>query len=259
MTAAASDPRQPAPRSGRRWLRWPAIGLTAVLVIVVALVALLQLPPVATLVVRKLLTLAPLNPGNRLEVGRVSGNFLRGLTLEDLRLHQSRHEGSRELARIERLRVAYHLPSLRPPNTRLDELEIAGGSIATHRQGDRWDLAEVMRKSSDTTGGGGFAIGRLEVRDLAVAAELSPDSVAHARIQELAASNLRLGTTALASIDRLQLAVQPPGSNRWLSASTRGQVDAEEVRFDPVRLSSEASEVTGRVVLPRSFRDASQI
>src|SRR6476469_1080968 len=165
MTQPEIDLRQPTPRPGRRWLRRIGIVLTAALVIVVALVALLQLPPVATLVVRKLLTLAPLNPGNRLEVGRVSGNFLRGLTLEDLRLRQ----GNRELARIERLRVGYELPRLRPPNSRLDELEIAGGSIAARRQGDRWDLVEVMRKSSDTTGGGGFAIGRLEVRDLAVA------------------------------------------------------------------------------------------
>src|SRR5262249_50094426 len=159
----------PSPRPRRRWLRRVGIGLTAVLVIVVALVALLQLPPVATLVVRKLLTLAPLNPGNRLEVGRVSGNFLHGLTLENLRLRQS----GRELARIDRLRVGYRLPSVRPPESRLDELEIVGGSIAAHRQGDRWDLLDVMRKASDTTGGGGFTIGRLEVRDVAVAAELS--------------------------------------------------------------------------------------
>jgi translocation and assembly module TamB len=259
MTAAVTDPRQTIPRPGRRWLRRLGIGLTALLVIVVALVGLLQLPPVATALVRKLLTLAPLNPGNRLEVGRVSGNFLHGLTLENLRLRRSGSSDSAELARIERLRVAYHLPGLRPPETRLDELEIVGGSVAAHRQGDRWDLAEVMRKSSDTTGGGGFAIGRLEVRDLAVAAVLSPDSVVHARIQELTASDLRLGDTAIATIDRLQLAVQPPGSNRWLAASTRGRVTTNEVRFDPLRLSSEASEITGRVVLPRSFRDAHEI
>ena len=259
MTAAVTDHRQTTPRPGRRWLRRLGIGLTAVLVIVVALIALLQLPPVATLAVRKLLTLAPLNPGNRLEVGRVSGNFLHGLTLENLRLRRSASDSSRDLARIQRLRVAYHLPDLRPPGTRLDELEIVGGLIATHRQGDRWDLAEVMRKSSDTTGGGGFAIGRLEVRDVAVAAELSPDSVVHARIQELTAHDIRLGDTALASIDRLQLAVQPPASDRWLAASTQGRVTADEIRFDPLRLSSEASEVTGRVVLPRSFRDAREI
>ena len=169
MTAPETAPRQTSPHRGRRWLRRAGIGLTAVLVIVVALVGLLQLPPVATLAVRKLLTLAPLNPGNRLEVGRVSGNFLGGLTLEDLRLHQD----GRELAHIDRLAVRYRLPQLRPPNSRLDELEILGGSISAHRRGDRWDLLDVMRKASDTTGGGGFAIGRLLVRDVAVAAELS--------------------------------------------------------------------------------------
>jgi len=249
MTQPEIDLRQPTPRPGPRWLRRIGIALTAVLVIVVALVALLQLPPVATLVVRKLLTLAPLNPGNRLEVGRVSGNFLHGLTLEDLRLRQD----GRELARIERLTVGYHPARLRPPDTRLDELEIVGGAIATRKLGNRWDLVEVMRKSSDTTGGGGFAIDRMLVRDVAVAAELEPDSVAHARLQELAVRDLRVGDTALATIDRLQLAVQPPTSGRWLALTTRGQLTHDEIRFDPVRLSSEASEVTGHVVLPRTF------
>src|SRR6476659_9077145 len=120
MTAPETAPQQTGFPRARRWLRRAAIGLTAVLVIVVALVGLLQLPPVATLTVRKLLTLAPLNPGNRLEVGRVSGNFLGGLTIEDVRLHKD----GPELANIDRLAVRYRVPRLRPPDTRLDELEI---------------------------------------------------------------------------------------------------------------------------------------
>jgi len=75
--------------ASRRGLRRLGMGATGLLTVVVVLVGLLQLPPVATAVVRKLLTLAPLNPGNRLEVGRVSGNFFGELTLEDLRLRQS--------------------------------------------------------------------------------------------------------------------------------------------------------------------------
>jgi translocation and assembly module TamB len=255
MTAPETAPQQTSPQRARRWLRRAGIGLTAVLVIVVALVGLLQLPPVATIAVRKLLTLAPLNPGNRLEVGRVSGNFFGGLTLEDLRLQQD----GRELARIDRLAVRYRLPQLRPPDTRLDQLEIIGGSISAHRRGDRWDLPDVMRKASDTTGGGGFAIGRLLMRDVAVAAEFSPDSVAHARVQELAARDLRLGKTALAAIDRLQLAVQPPASERWIGVSTRGSVTADELRLDPVRIYSEASQLSGHIVLPRGFQDARQV
>src|SRR3954469_1053660 len=169
-------------RRPRRWLRRVGIGLTAPLVLVVAPVALLQLPPVATLVVRKLLTRAPLNPGSRLEVARVSGDFLHGLVLEDLRLHQD----GRELARINRLTVGYHLPRLRAPASRLDSLTITGASITTQRRGGHWDLMDVLRKSADTTGGGsGFAIDRLVVRDVVIAAQLAPDSVAHARVQEL--------------------------------------------------------------------------
>jgi translocation and assembly module TamB len=221
------------------------------LVIVVALVGLLQLPPVATAVVRKLLTLAPLNPGNRLEVGRVSGNFLRGLTLEDVRLRQA----NRTLADIRRLEVGYRLPQLRPPVSRLDELDISGGRIVARRQGDRWDLLEVLRKSSDTTGGGGFGIARVHVRDVGVAAESAPDSVTHLQLQELVAHDLSVGDTTLVGIDALHLAVQPPGSGRWLAVSTRGAVTSDEIRLDPLRIHTESSDVSGRVVLPRSFRE----
>src|SRR6478672_4584297 len=107
MTAPDTDSRPTSPRPPRRWRRRVAIGLTALLVIVVTLVGLLQLPPVATFAV-----------GNGLDVGHVTGNFLRGLTLQDVRLRQD----GRELARIERLTVGYHLPRLRPPTTRLDSL-----------------------------------------------------------------------------------------------------------------------------------------
>ncbi|MEP7175239.1 MAG: translocation/assembly module TamB domain-containing protein [Gemmatimonadales bacterium] len=220
--------------------------------LVVALVALLQLPPVATAVVRNLLPLAPLNPGNRLEVGRVSGGFFSGLTLEGLRLHQ----GEQELAHIERLRVAYHLARVLPPTTRLDLLEVEGARISAHRTGETWDLMEVLRASSDTTGGGAFAIGRLEVRDVMVTAQLAPDSVAHLRIDGFAGRDLILGHTALMAIDSLRLAIQPPASERWIALTTRGAVTADEIRLDPLRLHSESSDLTGRVVLPRSFAEA---
>ena len=192
---------------------------------VAALVALLQLPPVATVVVRKLLTFAPFNPGNRLEVGRVSGNFLRGLTLEDVRLRQD----GRELAYLRRLTVGYHLPR---------------------------DLLDVLRKSADTTGGGGFAIARLSVRDVSVSAQLAPDSVAHVRVQEFLARDLGVGETTVVQIDALELGIQPPRSSRWLGLAARGGVTASEIRLDPLRVHTESSELTGRLVLPRSFRDA---
>src|SRR5439155_4274521 len=141
----------------RRWLRRMGFAVVVLISLVAALVVLLQLPPVATWVVRKLLTLAPLNPGNRLEVGQVSGNFFGGLTFEDVRLRQ----GGRELAYAPRLRAAYHLSGLLAAVKRLDEVELDGARITARRQGGRWDLVDVMRKSSDTTGGGGFAVGRL--------------------------------------------------------------------------------------------------
>jgi autotransporter translocation and assembly factor TamB len=242
------------PARPRRWLRRLGWVGTALLVIVVTAVALLQLPPVATLAVRRLVTLAPFNPGNRLEVGRVSGNFLRGLTLENVLLRQN----DRILARVGRLRVGYRLPDLRPPDTRLEELSVESGSVTARRQGDSWDVLEVLRRSADTTGSGGsFAIDRLRAHDVSVAAELAPDSVAHLQLQALAARNLALGDTAVVALDTVRLAIQPPASARWLAVSTRGGVTSRDIRLDQLRLHTETSEVTGRVVLPRSWRGSS--
>lgn len=256
MTAAEPGLPESPPRPAHRWLRWLGMGLTGLLVIVVALVALLQLPPVATYAVRKLLTLAPLNPGNRLEVGRVSGNFLRGLTLENVSLHQD----GRQLARLDRVRVAYRLPALLGPIITLDELAVDGGTVAARRQGQRWDLLDVLRKSADTTSrGGGLIIDRLHVGDLAIAARFAPDSVARVQLATLAARRLSLGDTTTVALDTVQLAAQPPASSRWLAVATRGGVTAQEVRLDPLRIHTEASQVTGRVVVPRDLTESRQL
>ena len=248
MTTSESPPL-------KRWLRRAGIGGTTILIAVVALVALLQLPPVATAVVRKLLTLAPLNPGNRLEVGRVSGNFFGDLTLEDLRLRQA----GRELAFVRRVHLGYRLPRIRPPVSRFDEIDVREARVTTRRQGGQWDLQQVLRQSSDTTGGGGFSIGRLRVRHASVSAALSPDSVVGLNVVEFAAHDLAVGDTARVAIDELDLAVRPPASPRWFSLETRGGVTADEIRLDPFRMHTETSTLSGRVVLPRRLDDARQV
>ncbi len=237
------------------WLRRLGIAGTALLTIVVTMVALLQLPPVATAVVRKLLPLAPLNPGNRLFVGRVSGNPFGELTLQAVRLVQS----GRELAYIERLRVEYHLPALFATVRRLDELDVDGARLKARRGAEGWDLVQVLRKSSDTTGGGGFAVGRLRVKDGALAATLSPDSVARVRVIDLAGRQLVFERTTLVTIDSLSLALQPPASGRWFAVATRGAVTADEIRLDPLRIQTELSRLTGHAVVPRRFDDAREV
>ncbi len=255
MPHAESASQGTTSRPSRRWLRRVGVGVVVLVALLAALVLLLQLPPVATPVVRELLALAPLNPGNRLEVGRVSGNFFSGLTFEDVRLRQS----GRELAYVPRLRVAYHLSGLLAAVKRVDEIELDGARITARRQGGRWDLAEVMRKSADTTRGGGFAVGRLQVRDAGVAAALSADSIARVRGFDLTARDLHLGDTALASIESLSFAVQPPGSQRWLAVETRGGLTAEEIRLDPLRIHTELSQLSGRAVVPRSFAETRSV
>jgi translocation and assembly module TamB len=237
------------------WLRRLGIAGTALLTIVVAIVGLLQLPPVATAVVRKLLPLAPLNPGNRLYVGRVSGNPFGELTLEAVRLVQS----GRELAYIERLRVQYRLPALLATVRRFEELDVDGARIKARRGANGWDLVEVLRKSSDTTGGGGFAVGRLRVKDAALAATLSPDSVARVRVLDLAGRELVVARTTLLRIDALGLALQPPASGRWFAVTTRGVVTADEIRLDPLRVQTELSRLSGHAVVPRRFDDAREV
>src|SRR5688500_4395427 len=85
----------------RRLGRVLAVGGIAILAIVVAVVALLQVPPVATWAVNRLVTFVPLSPGYALEVGGVGGNWLTQLRLRGLVLRQ----GRRELARIDQLGV----------------------------------------------------------------------------------------------------------------------------------------------------------
>src|SRR5512132_3508715 len=106
----------------RRWTRLLAKSGTTVLTLVVTLLALLQLPPVATWAMRRLITVVPLNPGYRLQVGRVSGDWLHRLALEDVRLIWK----GRELARLHRLDLGYDLRDLRGSVTRLRELPVNG-------------------------------------------------------------------------------------------------------------------------------------
>src|SRR5688500_5415735 len=96
-------------RAARRWTRRLAATGIILLTLVVGVLALLQLPPVATWVVRRLVTVIPLNPGYRLEVGRVSGDWLHRLALDEVRLIRN----DREMARVDRLKVGYDLRHLR--------------------------------------------------------------------------------------------------------------------------------------------------
>src|SRR3954463_8706496 len=93
----------------RRWIRLLAIIATTVLTLVVTLLALLQLPPVASWVARRLITVVPLNPGYQLQVGRVSGDWLHRLALENVRLMWQR----RELAGMEPPAVGFDLSEQR--------------------------------------------------------------------------------------------------------------------------------------------------
>src|SRR5687768_12483566 len=150
----------------------------SILTLVVVIVALLQVPPVATWAANRLFGLVPLNSGYHLDVGRVGGNWVTGLRLERLRLGR----GSRDLALIERVRVAYDPRHLRGPDRRLRELVIEGGTVVATRDRNGWDIANAIRTSGDTSStGGDFIVDRLTVRRVDVAARLAADSTVRIR------------------------------------------------------------------------------
>ncbi|HET6798539.1 MAG TPA: hypothetical protein VFH40_15395, partial [Gemmatimonadales bacterium] len=242
------------PHPERRWTRLLAIAGTSVLTLVVAVLALLQLPPVATWVMRQLVTLVPLSPGYRLEVARVSGDWIHRLVLGDVRLL----EQDRELARIDRLQVGYDLRRVRGAVTRLNQVSIDGAQAVARRQGDFWDLARALKSSADTSGPrgqGGLVVDRVDLRDVQLAVELSPDSLARVRGLDLRARDLVLGQQMLVTIDQLNAGISPPGTTQWFALATRGAVTAAEYHFDPVRIQTEETRINGRAVLPRDLQN----
>jgi autotransporter translocation and assembly factor TamB len=239
-------------RAVRRWTRPLATTGIVLLSLLVGILALLQLPPVATWVVRRLVTIVPLNPGYHLEVGRVSGDWLHRLGLDEVRLVRN----DRELARVDRLKVGYDLRHLRGAEPRLRELTVEGARAVARREGDGWDLPNALRRSADTTGsGGGFTLERLNLRDVELVAELTPDSALRVRGLNLHARDLVIGPQMLLRVDQLNAAVAPPGSGRWFAVTTRGEVTRGEFRFNPVRIQTEQTDVVGRVLLPRNLDD----
>jgi hypothetical protein len=240
-------------RAERRWTRRLAATGIILLTLLVGVLALLQLPPVATWMVRRLVTVIPLNPGYRLKVGRVSGDWLHRLALDEVRLVRN----NRELARVDRLKVEYDLRHLRGVKRRLRELTVEGARAIARREGDSWDLADALRRSADTTRSGGeFTLEQLDLRDVELVAELAPDSALRVRGLNLHARDLVIGTQVLVRVDQLNAAVAPPGSGRWFAVATRGAVTGDEFRFNPVRIQTEQTDVAGWVVLPRSLDDA---
>ena len=240
-----------------RWARRLLVALAGVVLLAVALLLLLQVPPVATWAGRRLAGLAPLAPGSTLDIGRVSGSWIGGLALEDVVLSR---EG-RRLATIRSLRADYDLGELLAADRRLDELVVEGARIHTRRENGRWDLAEAFETAADTTAGGGtFAIGRLVLRDVSAVAELTPDSVARVEALELRARDLVLGDPPTVVFDTLTARLSPPTTPHvWLTLAARGAATPDLYRLDTLRLDGERSRIAGRAILPRDLADESAV
>ncbi|HEY9506583.1 MAG TPA: translocation/assembly module TamB domain-containing protein [Gemmatimonadales bacterium] len=235
----------------RRLGRVLAFGGIAILTLAIAVVALLQVPAVATWALNRLVTLVPLSPGYSLAIGRVGGNWLTNLRLRGVVL---RH-GGRELARIEHLGARYSPLQLRGPDRRLYELTLDGAAVAAHRGPDGWDIAGAIRSSGDTAAAGGdFLVDHLTIRRVDVAAHLAPDSIARVKDLALSGRNLVIGDTLLVALDSIGAEIAPPGEPAlWFRLAAAGAATSEVFRLDPLRISSHRSDISGHAVIPRSF------
>jgi autotransporter translocation and assembly factor TamB len=239
-----------------RWLRWLRNAGLGLLVLVVAIVGALQLPPVATWLTRRLLAYAPLNPGYALKVDRVSGNLFSHLQFDDLRLVRA----GRELAAVNRLDVRYQLRRFLSGETRLQELTASGVRARAQREDGSWDLANVLRQSRDTSAGGPpMVVERLAVSDADIEARFAPDSVARVRRLLLRGHDLVAGRRLTMTLDTVAAALAPPAdSTVWFQLSARGAALSDELRLDPIRIRTTRSEIAARAVIPRSFDDPRQ-
>lgn len=237
----------------RRWPRVLGVVGLSLFVLLIAVVALLQVPAVATWTARKLVGLAPLNPGYRLTLGRADGNWLTHLRLTGVRLVQD----DRTLAYIEQLRVRYNPLHLLGSDVRLGSLEVTGARISARRENGEWDLAGAFGDGSDTTEGGGtFALGRLTVEDFQAEAMLAPDSVVRVRDLLVRARNLMTGSRMVGLIDTVDATVIPAGeSPPPIRMAASGSMGQEVYTLDPLRIRSSRSTVSGRLVIPRNFDD----
>jgi autotransporter translocation and assembly factor TamB len=235
----------------RRLGRVLAFGGIAILAVVIAVLAVLQVSPVATWAVNRLVTFVPLSPGYSLAIGGVSGNWLTNLQLRGVVLRR----GSRELARIERLGARYDPLQLRGPDRRLRELILDGATVAARREHDGWDIARAIQSSGDTAAAGGdFLVDRLTIRRVDVAAQLAPDSIARVKGFALSGRNLVVGDTLLVVMDSIGAEIAPPGEPAlWFNLAASGEATPEVFHLDPLRISSHRSHIAGHAVLPRSF------
>ncbi|MBA3893472.1 MAG: translocation/assembly module TamB domain-containing protein [Gemmatimonadales bacterium] len=220
--------------------------------VVVLLLGLLQVPTIATWAAERLLTLVPLNPEYTLDVGRVSGNWITRLRAENVVL---RHRGQK-IALVRRLTAQYDPRDLMGSRRRLEELVVDGGSVAARRGPEGWNLASAFRTSEDTsTGGGGFAIDELRIREIQATAAVAPDSMYRVRALMLNGGDFVMGDTLLLRMDTLHLSLAPPGDSPWFEVAASGAVTPEVFRLDPLRIESRRSLIEGNLVLPRNFDD----
>jgi len=78
-----------------------------------------------------------------LQIGRLEGSLLRGLTLRDVRLEQD----GRTLIAIDRLSVAYNIREIWSRGIVIDRIHLVEPRIsATKRPDGRWDLASIIRQ-----------------------------------------------------------------------------------------------------------------
>ncbi|MGH7510425.1 MAG: translocation/assembly module TamB domain-containing protein [Gemmatimonadales bacterium] len=234
-----------------RLLRGLGVLCLSVLLLLLAVVAALQIPAVATWAGRRLVTLAPLQPGYRIEIGRVSGDWLTGLRLREIRLLQ----GARALAEVEQLRMSYDPRHLLGSATRIESLSVHGARMIARRGPEGWDIAGAFGGSSDTAAGTGvIVVEHLEIDSAQLTAALSPDTLVRVRDLTVRANQVVLGRRVLLELDTLHATIIPPAQAELpLELAAAGALTSETIRLEPFLIRSARTRVAGRVILPREL------
>ena len=198
-------------------------------------------------------------PGVELSVQRVSGSWLRGLTLEGVAF---RDEGTGIDLTADTVRAGYSLLQWRPGRIELAEAEVVGLLLGVTAGGAREDSVAPV-SSAGTRGGPGdqaedgwtVAVGRVDVRPGSLPDRPGPSSPPDDAFRVSGVDGAVEGLRILGGVaaDRWQFGARfaPAGHpDGWGTVEARGDLSPAGLRLDTVSLVSPRSRVAGRGWIP---------
>ncbi|WP_456429198.1 translocation/assembly module TamB domain-containing protein [Rhodocaloribacter sp.] len=251
-TTEPSETPPPRVAGKRRWWVRVLVGLALVLA---GAVLALRTEWGATHVVRFALDRLDLFEDARVEVGRAGGTVFTRLALYDVRL--VREDGT-PLVHVDTVTVRYRLWPLLRKELRLDSVAVVRPVVTMRQEADgSWDLVNALPLDTTAadTATSGFRI-RLDAATLrdgrAEARFFAPGRDSLLRVEDLALRlrGVRLAGTTAFTLDTLTARFTPPGSRHEARVRLGAEVKDDRLAVAGFALTSDASRVTARGVLP---------